>query len=54
MQIVKSSGWVIFGWLCLISPSWSQTVDGAKIRLFILSGQSNMVRLDPNVSFTPA
>jgi hypothetical protein len=31
-------------------------VDAAdkKVRLFILSGQSNMAGLDPNVSFTPA
>lgn len=28
--------------------------EPAKVRLFILSGQSNMAGLDPNVSFTPA
>jgi len=28
--------------------------DKGKVRLFILSGQSNMARLDPAVSFTPA
>src|SRR5690242_13683253 len=32
------------------APAWA---DG-KVRLFILSGQSNMVRFDPNATFTPA
>lgn len=30
------------------------TAEGAKLRVFILSGQSNMVGLNPDVSFTPA
>ena len=34
-------------------PSYSYGADH-KFHLFILSGQSNMVRLDPEISFTPA
>ncbi len=38
---------------CLLALAPSVLAQG-KTRLFILSGQSNMVGLDPNVSFTPA
>jgi hypothetical protein len=38
--------------LFLIAPL-SAAADGKKVRLFILSGQSNMAGLDPAVSFTP-
>jgi hypothetical protein len=40
--------------LCLV-VSWSPaTAADKKVRLFVLSGQSNMAGLDPRVSFTPA
>lgn len=49
----KSLGWIdlVLGLVLLPSGAFA---EGAKVRLFILSGQSNMVGLDPNVSFTPA
>jgi len=46
--------------ICIVLLFWftmAVAVEDAqphKTRLFILSGQSNMVRLDPDVSFTPA
>jgi hypothetical protein len=39
--------------LALIMAAWADST-GRKIHLFILSGQSNMVGLDPDISFTPA
>jgi hypothetical protein len=39
--------------IALVSVSFVNAADKAK-HLFILSGQSNMARLDPNISFTPA
>ena len=38
--------------IALVSVS-SVNAAGNKKHLFILSGQSNMERLDPNISFTP-
>jgi predicted Zn-dependent protease len=38
----------------LIGTSVAATAADKKVRLFILSGQSNMAGLDPKVSFTPA
>jgi hypothetical protein len=38
---------------CLLFVTVTTAGEG-KVRLFILSGQSNMVRLDPEVSFVPA
>lgn len=40
--------------LLLLVASPLSAEEPKKVRLFILSGQSNMVGLDPNVSFTPA
>jgi hypothetical protein len=36
-----------------LTVSSNATAQDGKVRLFILSGQSNMARLDPDVSFTP-
>src|SRR6187401_1971358 len=44
---------LVLGFACLFSLSSAEAVD-KKVRVFILSGQSNMAGLDPNVSFTPA
>lgn len=38
----------------ILAAGFGATAEGRKVRLFILSGQSNMACLDPNVSFTPA
>lgn len=54
MRILNVGGLVLPCIICLLSPSRSPAADAPKVRLFILSGQSNMVRFDPNVSFTPA
>jgi hypothetical protein len=40
--------------LFLVSTSVAATAADKKVRLFILSGQSNMAGLDPKISFTPA
>lgn len=40
--------------LCLVATSATATAADKKVRLFILSGQSNMAGLDPKISFTPA
>jgi hypothetical protein len=40
--------------LCLAVGIASATAAEKKVRLFVLSGQSNMVGLDPKASFTPA
>jgi hypothetical protein len=40
--------------LFLVGTSVAATAADKKVRLFILSGQSNMAGLDPKVSFTPA
>lgn len=37
-----------------VSPSENDSNSDTPAHLFILAGQSNMVRLDPNISFTPA
>ena len=36
------------------SNASESNASGQGVHLFVLSGQSNMVRLNPNVSFTPA
>ena len=38
----------------LLAVSMVSAAEGGKLRLFILSGQTNMAGLNPNVSFTPA
>ena len=54
MKALNFGGLVLAGVLCFICPSPMHAVDAVKVRLFILSGQSNMVRFDPDVTFTPA
>ncbi len=49
--IVKA--WVISAACCLKGMGLAEA-NAPKVRLFILSGQSNMARLDPDISFTPA
>jgi hypothetical protein len=49
--IVKA--WVISVACCLGGMALAEA-NPPKVRLFILSGQSNMARLDPDMSFTPA
>lgn len=44
---------LLFVCLCLTIGGASADAADKKVRLFILSGQSNMAGLDPNVSFTP-
>lgn len=47
----------LLAWFCLASflvPGSVSAGEGKKIRLFILSGQSNMARFDPDATFTPA
>lgn len=39
---------------CVLAGSVTADAADKKVRLFILSGQSNMAGLDPKVSFTPA
>src|SRR5947209_3477792 len=54
MKNLSLNGVVLtFGvWLFFASPAHAAELP--KVRLFILSGQSNMVRFDPDVTFTPA
>lgn len=40
--------------LLLLACNFATEAADKKVRLFILSGQSNMAGLDPNASFTPA
>ena len=40
--------------LCLVLGLAPAAAADKKVRLFVLSGQSNMAGLDPRVSFTPA
>ena len=57
MRIFGLATWFAFSMCLLLPPTQHLTADGkekGKVRLFILSGQSNMARLDPDVSFTPA
>ena len=44
----------LFSLLCLVVSLTPATAADKKVRLFVLSGQSNMAGLDPRVSFTPA
>lgn len=49
---------LVLGGLLLAFMPWAPLLadakePGKKVRLFILSGQSNMARLNPDVSFTP-
>ena len=45
---------LLAGWLLLpLSLAFAQTQEEAPVHLFILSGQSNMAGLNPNLSFTP-
>ncbi len=39
---------------CGFAAEAAEKSSDKKVRLFILSGQSNMAGLDPNASFTPA
>ncbi len=43
-----------FALLCLSLVSIASAEDAKPVRLFILSGQSNMAGLDPKISFVPA
>lgn len=43
---------IVIGMLAIAQPVFAGS--DAKARLFILSGQSNMARFDPEVTFTPA
>ena len=54
MNVMRSSGCLLVGYLCFVNSSWGQVANDGKTRLFILSGQSNMARFDPSISFTPA
>lgn len=45
---------IVLGLLCVACVTASAEAAEKKVRLFILSGQSNMAGLDPNASFTPA
>lgn len=38
----------------LVVTTTASAAEPGKVRVFILSGQSNMAGLDPNISFTPA
>jgi hypothetical protein len=40
--------------LLTVAPSLAAAAEPPRVRLFILSGQSNMVRLNPDTTFTPA
>lgn len=55
MKFIKHIGCLLALGICIsLAPQPNQAAQGGKVRLFILSGQSNMARLDPDVSFTPA
>lgn len=48
-------GMVVLAPLALLADGITgEGAQGKKVRLFILSGQSNMARLDPDASFSPA
>lgn len=56
---LMNAHWMTRWWMCLgvcftlmYQPAFA--APPAKVRLFILSGQSNMVGLNPDISFTPA
>jgi hypothetical protein len=53
MTFAKPILWLLSTCFLLLPGSGAAHAEG-KVRLFILSGQSNMVRLDPEVSFVPA
>jgi hypothetical protein len=57
MPYRRSRSTLFFGFLfvCVVATSAADlAVADGKVRLFILSGQSNMAGLNPDVSFTPA
>src|SRR5437763_16597978 len=54
MKIFHSAALILSALFCLVGAAPLHATEGAKVRLFILSGQSNMARFDPAVSFTPA
>ncbi len=55
MRKFRSDSWLASGLLLLIlAAGTTQGEDAKKTRLFILSGQSNMAGLNPDLSFTPA
>jgi hypothetical protein len=55
MGMCRSASWLSTGLLLLILAVGSTQGAGArKTRLFILSGQSNMAGLNPDLSYTPA
>lgn len=45
---------IVVAAICLFSALSSRAADDKPVRLFILSGQSNMAGLNPSESFTPA
>jgi hypothetical protein len=50
----KTRWWMCLGVCLALMHQLGFAASPAKVRLFILSGQSNMVGLNPDVSFTPA
>ncbi len=42
------------GIAAIMAAAHVSAAEPSKVRVFILSGQSNMAGLDPNISFTPA
>ena len=50
----KTRYWMCLGLCVAVMPKVGSAAPQGKVRLFILSGQSNMAHLDPAVSFTPA
>ena len=51
---LKFAGFLLTCSALLLLTSTAFAAEGGKVRLFILSGQSNMAGLNPAVSFTPA
>jgi hypothetical protein len=53
MTTIKLCSSVILGLCLLQAPNHNRAAEAGKVRLFILSGQSNMAGLNPDISFTP-
>jgi len=47
------AAWAVAACVIAVSSLTARAEDAKKVRLFILSGQSNMAGLDPDISFTP-
>jgi hypothetical protein len=50
----KTAWWICLALVVVLAHGESSSAAPAKVRLFILSAQSNMVGVDPDESFTPA